>query len=125
MLPPIRQDFRYWLPFESTMLEELRHRRDFIAPLFGGVPPWTDFGLLWDTLGPICRFLGRFVINFGPKFKDFRATNCTNHTFEQNKQGFKQVLLIINSNKAFFTFVVLQSRVSPPRVGNLNLGMLY
>ena len=49
-----------------------------------GVPPWTDF---WPPLGhsmsDVVDSLEDFGSNFAPKFKDSRATKCTNHTFNK------------------------------------------
>ena len=56
-----------------------------------GVPPWTDSGLPWCTLGPILSILLQDIRSkFAPIFKGSRTTNCTNHTFNKNKQWFKK-----------------------------------
>ena len=75
----------------------------FLEPL-GGTPlnrcwhplvhRWLDFVTFWKDFGS----------KLAPSFKDSRATNVTNHTFNKIKQGFKDILLIINPNKTLFYF---------------------
>ena len=72
-----------------------------IGSHFGGIclgsygSPWSDFVDFGENVGS----------KLAPQIKDSRATNCTNHTFKKNKQGFRQSLLIINLNKSYFAFV--------------------
>jgi hypothetical protein len=76
------------------------------------------FRNLWGyPLGPIlaspgaslvrfCRFLARFQEQIGPKIKDSRATNSTNHTFKKTSKDSQTTILVTSSSKSLFTFVV-------------------
>ena len=87
----IFQTIRCWLPFGSLLPDGFWLLRVIFATYnfrtSGGTPlvwfwpplghPWFDFvDLLHDSRS-----------NFAPNFEDSRATNYTNHTFKQNKQG--------------------------------------
>ena len=75
----------------------------FVRDLFLGTSGGYPLGPFLASSGaPLVRFLVLLEdvgSKFASKFKDSRATNCTNHTLEKSKQGFKPALLITNPNK--------------------------
>ena len=80
--------------------------RDLFFGTSGGYPlgpilaslghPWSDF----------VDFLQDFKSKIGPKFKDSRATNNTNHTSKKTGKDSRTTLPIISSSKSLFTVVV-------------------
>ena len=77
----------------------------FSEPL-GGTPLdqfWPPLGHPWSDF---VDFLQDFRSKSGPKFKDSRATNSTNHTFKKTSKDSQTTLPIISSSKSLFTFVV-------------------
>ena len=63
--------------------------------------PWTDFGLPWGTLGPICS-----------KFQRLQDNKWHQPHLQTNKQEFKKTIPITNPNKSFLTLLFTKPRKS-------------
>ena len=62
----IRQTFKLWFPFWSQLRDWFQGWRVlFSRPAFRnlwGYPHWTDFGLPWDTLGPMLSLVWKIWV---------------------------------------------------------------
>ena len=87
-----------------------RYDAFFLRPVFRnslGVPSLDRFGLpLGHPWSDFVDFLQDFKSKIGPKVKDSRATNSTNHTFKKTSKDSQTTLPKISSSKSLFTFVV-------------------
>ena len=86
----------------------------FVRNLWEGGTPldrcWPPLGHPWSDVDTCLKDFGS---NFAPNITDYRATNVTTHTFNQNEARINNTLPINNSSESFFTSAVKQNRVSP------------
>jgi hypothetical protein len=109
--PKIRQVVRIWFPFWSLLHGSFPlWRVFFVATCFSEPLGGTPLDQFWPPLGhpwsDFVDFLQDFRSKIGPKVKDSRATNSTNHTFKKTSKDSQTTLPIISSSKSLFTFVV-------------------
>ena len=68
------------LPFWTICVAVSRGGAFYSRPVFRnlwGVPPWTDLGLPWDTLGPILSTCWKISgSRFAPKIQRFQSNEC-------------------------------------------------
>ena len=108
--------FRCLHPFWRHLHECFPDQRVFFETCFSEPLGSTPLDRFWRPLGHTWFDFDDLLHDFGSKFalsfKDYRATNGTKHTFRKaSKDSNKH--RCSNPNKRWFTFAVLQSRVSP------------
>lgn len=108
--PTISPTLRFGVPFWNQLRCSFQGGRVFFATCFSEPLGGTPLDQFWPPLGhpwsDFVDFLQDFRSKIGPKFKDSRATNSTNHTFKKTSKDSQTTLPIISSSKSLFTFVV-------------------